>query len=115
MPKPPRALGLTTSRILLALADGERHGYAIMRDLRSDGLGAALGPGTLYRTIDQLLEEKLIVESSSASSASTDERRRYFRLTPAGRRALAREAARLSELVKRAASKGLFVPARGQR
>jgi DNA-binding PadR family transcriptional regulator len=99
-------------RILLALADGERHGYALMQELRSDGLGSALGPGSLYRTIEQLVHAKLIAESSGASSDSTDERRRYFRLTQAGRRALASEAERLAELLSRAVAKGVAVPAR---
>lgn len=94
-------------RILLALAGGERHGYAIMQELRTDGLGAPLGTGTLYRTIQQLLDERLITESSGAAQESTDERRRYFRLSPAGRRALGIETARLSHLLKRAAAIGI--------
>lgn len=112
MPTDPRPLALTPLRILLALADGERHGYAIMQELRSDGLGPAQGPGSLYRNIEQLLADKLIAESSGASSDSTDERRRYFRVTAAGRRALAVEAGRLSEVVRRAAGKGVVIATR---
>lgn len=105
-------LGHAAVRILLALADGERHGYALMQELRADGLGAALGPGSLYRNIQQLVADRLITESSGTSSDSDDERRRYFRLTPTGRRALATEAGRLSNVVKRAASKGIPLTAR---
>ncbi|HEX8941803.1 MAG TPA: helix-turn-helix transcriptional regulator [Gemmatimonadaceae bacterium] len=112
MANEPHPLGHAALRILLALADGERHGYALMQELRVDGLGAALGPGSLYRNIHQLVAERLITESSGASSDSADERRRYFRLTPAGRRALAAEAGRLSDLVKRAAAKGIVAPVR---
>jgi DNA-binding MarR family transcriptional regulator len=56
--------------------------------------------------------DRLITESSGASSDSGDERRRYFRLTAAGRRALAAEAGRLSDVLKRAATKGIVAPAR---
>jgi DNA-binding PadR family transcriptional regulator len=108
----PRALGHAAVRILLALTDGERHGYALMQELRGDGLGAVLGPGSLYRNIQQLVADGLITESSGASSDNDDERRRYFRLTAAGRRALAAEAGRLSDVVKRAASKGIAVTGR---
>jgi DNA-binding PadR family transcriptional regulator len=107
-----RSPGHAALRILVALADGERHGYALMRELRTDGLGPALGPGSLYRNIQQLVADRLITESSGASSDSGDERRRYFRLTAAGRRALAAEAGRLSDVLKRAATKGIVAPAR---
>jgi DNA-binding PadR family transcriptional regulator len=109
MAKTPRALGHAAVRILLGLTDGERHGYALMQELRDDGLGAPLGPGSLYRNIQQLVADGLIMESSGASNDSGDERRRYFRLTPAGRRALSAETGRLSDVVKRAASKGIAV------
>jgi DNA-binding PadR family transcriptional regulator len=107
-----RPLALSALRLLIALADGERHGYALMQELRSDGLGPALGPGALYRTIQQLVSQRLIVESAGVSADTSDERRRYFRLSAAGRRALATEADRLSELVRRAAKKGIVAPAR---
>jgi DNA-binding PadR family transcriptional regulator len=99
-------------RILLALAAGERHGYAIMQELKTDGLGAPLGPGSLYRTIQQLLDDRLITESSGAAQDSTDERRRYFRLSAAGRRALSLETARLADLLKRAAAIGIVAAER---
>src|SRR6185437_14721368 len=105
-------LGLSALRLLIGLADGERHGYALMQELRSDGLGPALGPGALYRTIQQLVSQRLIVESAGASSDTSDERRRYFRLTAAGRRALATEADRMSELARRAAKTGIVAPER---
>jgi DNA-binding PadR family transcriptional regulator len=107
-----RPLGLTAIRLLIGLADGERHGYALMQELRVDGFGPALGPGALYRTIQQLVSQHLVAESAGASSDSFDERRRYFRLTAAGRRALATEADRMSELVRRAAKKGIVAPVR---
>jgi DNA-binding PadR family transcriptional regulator len=107
-----RPLGLSALRLLIALADGERHGYALMQELRSDDLGPALGPGALYRTIQQLVSQRLIAESAGASSDTSDERRRYFRLTAAGRRALGAETERLSELVRRAAQTGIVAPAR---
>ena len=106
------SVGHAGLRLLLALADGERHGYALMQELRSDGLGAALGPGSLYRNIQQLVTARLITESSGASSDVDDERRRYYRLTPLGRRALAAEANRLSKLLRRAETKGIVAPAR---
>jgi DNA-binding PadR family transcriptional regulator len=107
-----RPLGLSALRLLIGLADGERHGYALMQELRSDALGPALGPGALYRTLQQLLSQRLITESAGASSDTSDERRRYYRLTVAGRRAMATEADRMSELVRRAVKKGVVAPAR---
>jgi DNA-binding PadR family transcriptional regulator len=111
MVKSTRPLSHAAVRILLALADGQRHGYALMQELRDDGLGGPLGPSSLYRNMQQLVDDKLIVESSVADDGG-DDRRRYFRLTPAGRRALAAEAHRLSDVVKRAASKGIMLPSR---
>jgi DNA-binding PadR family transcriptional regulator len=107
-----RTLSQPAVRILLALTAGERHGYAVLQELRADGLGKALGPGSLYRTIQSLVTDGLITESSGAQSDSTDERRRYFRLTAAGRRTLVAETQRLSEIVKRASAKGVLVAGR---
>ena len=112
MPAVPRPMSHAALRILLALAPGERHGYAIMQELKSDGLGAPLGPGSLYRTIQQLLDDRLIVETPEAARDSTDERRRYFRLSAAGRRALGAETARLSDVLRRAAAIGISLPKR---
>jgi DNA-binding PadR family transcriptional regulator len=86
-------------QILLVLADGAKHGYAIMGE-------AQLNPGTLYTTIKRLLEDGLIRETSAPPDAdSTDSRRRYYSLTLAGRRAARTELERLREVVQYAGAK----------
>jgi DNA-binding PadR family transcriptional regulator len=95
--------------ILVALADGDRHGYAIMRDVaeRTEGR-LTLHPGTLYTTIRRLLEQELIAELEDRPDADRDdERRRYYSLTPFGRRVARAEVARLEGLVALARSAGL--------
>lgn len=89
-------------RILLALADGERHGYAIMREVETESGGhIKLGPGTLYGAIKSLLAAKLIVETESRVDPEiSDERRRYYKLTDSGRRVLGAEMRGMAELVK---------------
>jgi len=96
--------------ILLALADGEKHGYAIMQEIATHTGGRRrLGPGTLYGSIKRLLEDDLIEESDERPDpAHDDERRRYYRLTEFGLRAAAAEAARLEELVRLARSRRLL-------
>lgn len=86
--------------VLVALAQGERHGYAIIKEIETitDG-GVVLLPGTLYRLIAQLCRDRWITEVR-ASGANGDPRRRYYRLTPSGRKALANEVARLEAMVK---------------
>jgi len=86
--------------ILLALADEERHGYAVMRDIeaRTDGL-VKVGPGMLYGSIKWLLRDGFIEEPARRARAHDDERRRYYRLTPVGRELLRAEAARLEAAV----------------
>jgi DNA-binding PadR family transcriptional regulator len=88
--------------ILLALADGERHGYGIMQEIAQFTGGTfTLGPGTLYRSIKQMLEQGLIAETETrADPALDDERRRYYKLTGKGERALHAELARLDALVQ---------------
>jgi DNA-binding PadR family transcriptional regulator len=96
--------------ILLALAGGERHGYAIMREV-SELTGGALklGPGTLYRSINALLGQGLIAEvEERPDPALDDERRRYYRLTELGERAAQAEAARLAALVDVARARRLL-------
>jgi len=97
-------------RILLALVDGARHGYGIMQEvLRNTDGTVRLGPGTLYRSIKQLLASGLIVESEARPAAEVDDqRRRYYRLTDLGRREVAAEARRLERLVRVAQSKRLI-------
>jgi DNA-binding PadR family transcriptional regulator len=101
---PLRMIPLTPQvfHILLSLADGERHGYAIMQEAqeRSGGL-VRLGPGTLYGAIKRLLEQGLLEESEERPAPDADDsRRRYYRLTPFGRSVLAAEADRLAGLVR---------------
>jgi DNA-binding PadR family transcriptional regulator len=89
--------------ILLALAEGERHGYAIMQQVAQRTGGALeLGPGTLYRSIKLLLAEGLIAEVKSRSSGEVQ--RRFYRLTTVGHRRAATEAERLRDLVSWAES-----------
>jgi DNA-binding PadR family transcriptional regulator len=96
--------------ILLALADGERHGYGIMQEIGARTGGAVrIGPGTLYGSIKRMLADGLIVESGERPDpALDDERRRYYRLTDAGRRAAVAEAQRLADLVGMARAKRLL-------
>jgi DNA-binding PadR family transcriptional regulator len=93
--------------VLVALAHGKRHGYAIIKDVEAfTGGEVVLLPGTLYRLINQLSRDKQIVEVAGA--ANDDPRRRYYRLTPSGRKELALEVARLEGMVK-VARKGRLV------
>ncbi len=96
--------------ILLALADEERHGYAIMLEVeRQTGGRFRPGSGTLYGTIKRLLSSGLIAESGERPDpALDDERRRYYRLTPIGRRVLEAEARRLQQVVGVAKIKNLL-------
>lgn len=102
-PGPEKLLPLTPAvfHILLALADGERHGYGIMQEVtrRTEGK-VRLGPGTLYGSIKRMLHEGLIEESDERPDPGLDdERRRYYRLTNLGYRVAAAEAERLEALV----------------
>jgi DNA-binding PadR family transcriptional regulator len=97
-------------QILLALADGERHGYAIMQEIerRSDG-AVRLGPGTLYGSIKRMLAAGLIEESEERPAAARgDERRRYYRITEFGNRVATAEARRMERLVTAARAKRLL-------
>jgi DNA-binding PadR family transcriptional regulator len=96
--------------ILLALADGERHGYGIMREIAaSTGGQMRVGPGTLYRSIKQMLAAGLIIEGGERPDPALDDaRRRYYRLTGFGRRAAQLEALRLARLVRLAAERRLL-------
>ena len=96
--------------ILVALADHERHGYAIMREIaqRTEGR-TRLGPGTLYGTLKRLVEQGLVEQSGQRPDpALDDERRRYYRLTSLGRTTLEAEAQRLQEMVRTARAKRLL-------
>jgi DNA-binding PadR family transcriptional regulator len=87
-------------QILLALADGDLHGYAIMRLVEEQTEGRVrLGPGTLYSSLQALLEEGLIEEVESASDAANG-RRRLYRLTSSGRKMARTEAERLAGILR---------------
>jgi DNA-binding PadR family transcriptional regulator len=97
-----------TFYVLVAMADDERHGYAIIKEVSALTGGAVeLGTGTLYGIIKRLLADGLVVESQRRPRASEDDaRRRYYRLTPFGRRVVAAEAARLEQMVLAARTTG---------
>jgi DNA-binding PadR family transcriptional regulator len=89
-------------QILLALAGEDLHGYAIMRHVAEQTDGRMrLGPGTLYSSIQTLLEAKLIEELGAREDAKLgNERRRYYRLTAGGRKLARSEAERLADLLR---------------
>jgi DNA-binding PadR family transcriptional regulator len=89
-------------QILLTLADGERHGYAVMQEVLERTWGKVhLWPATLYGTLKPLIEEDLITESGERPEPEQDDaRRRYYRLTKLGQRVLAAESTRLEDLVR---------------
>lgn len=96
-----------TFHILVALSDADRHGYAIMQEVaQRTGGRTKLNPGTLYTTIQRLLEKGLIVELSERQDED-DERRRYYRLTSSGKRVAQLELARLTEMVSLGRRAGL--------
>jgi len=104
LPLPP-----ATFHILVAVADDDRHGYAIIQDIEArTGGELRLSAGTLYRSIQRMLEQGLIVEPRERPApALDDERRRYYRITPFGATVARAEARRLSQLVKMARARGL--------
>ena len=94
LPLPP-----ATFHILVALSGADLHGYGIMQEV-AERTGTKLNPGTLYTTIQRLLEKGLILElHERPDPEEDDERRRYYRLTSSGRRVAQLELARLTELV----------------
>jgi len=107
-PDPAAVLPLSPAvfHILLALADGEMHGYAIMQNVEERSGGAVrVGPGTLYGAIKRLLEQKVVEERDAP--VGDDERRRYYALTRFGRSVLRAEADRLESMVKAVRAKGI--------
>jgi DNA-binding PadR family transcriptional regulator len=112
MQTPQDLLPLTPAvfNILLALADGEKHGYAIMLEVEATTKGQVLmGPGTLYGSIKRMLHARLIEESDDrADPEMDDQRRRYYRLTGLGRRTLRMEAQRLASQLRVARAKKIL-------
>jgi DNA-binding PadR family transcriptional regulator len=111
LPLPPAVF-----HILIALGEGEKHGYAVMQEVaeRTDGK-VRMSPGTLYGSIRKMLDDGLIEEffrRGVPAALKDDERRRYYRLTKFGRAVAAAEAARLSALLHHARLNGL-VPRKG--
>jgi DNA-binding PadR family transcriptional regulator len=112
-PEPPDLLPLSPQvfQILLALAEGDQHGYAIMREVAARSGGKLrLSPGTLYGCIKRMLEQGVIVELSDRErprGPEDDERRRYYRLTAFGRKVARAEAARLAASLEQARHYGL--------
>jgi DNA-binding PadR family transcriptional regulator len=103
LPLPP-----VTFHLLLALLDGERHGYAIIQDVEArTGGELRLSAGTLYRSIARMVEQELIVEVTKRRTAADDERRRYYRITTFGTAVARAEMRRLSDLVRLARQRGL--------
>jgi len=97
-------------QIMLSLADGNRHGYGIMRQVEEQTGGKIrLGPGTLYSSIQALLEEKLIEEVDLRGEAeSGHERRRYYRLTAGGRKLARSEAEKIADFLRVARAKKIL-------
>jgi DNA-binding PadR family transcriptional regulator len=108
--QPTALLTPAVFHILLALADGESHGYGIMQDVERFTNGETrLGPGTLYRSIQRMLVDGLIEELAIALHDETDEdRRRYYRLTARGLAVARHEAQRLADLVDAARHRDLL-------
>ena len=104
LPLPPATL-----HILLALADGEHHGYAIIQDVEARTNGELrMSAGTLYRSIARMVEQGLISEVAKRRTRAEDERRRYYRLTRLGRDVARAEARRLERLLSDARASGLL-------
>lgn len=109
-PDPESLLPLpsATFHILMAVAAEDRHGYAIIQEVeRRTNNRLKLGAGTLYRSLQRMLEQGLIVETGERPDpASDDERRRYYRITRYGEKVARAEGRRLTELVKLARASG---------
>ena len=104
LPLPPASF-----HILVALSDADRHGYAVMREVADrTGGEVRLTAATLYRSIQRLLDQRLIVEIDERPAPELDdERRRYYRLTPLGREVARAESRRLARMLRLARAKGL--------
>ena len=108
---PGQPLTPAVFHILLALVDGEKHGYSIMKDVEQQTQGRLkFGPGTLYGSIKRMLAAGLIVEADERPDpALDDERRRYYRLSELGQKSLALESKRLEQAVTVARRKQVLI------
>lgn len=98
-----------TYTILLALADADRHGYGIIKEIEARlGADAAPSTGALYLALQRMENEGLLMESPTRPKTDDDARRRYYRITRSGRSAVMAESARLAALVKTARQKKLL-------
>jgi DNA-binding PadR family transcriptional regulator len=102
MSRAPKSLPAASLHIVLALLEGELHGYALMRRVAELSDGAVrMGPGTLYGTLNRLVDDGLIVETTDRVARAEGERRRYYELTPTGRAVALAELDRLQTLLQR--------------
>jgi DNA-binding PadR family transcriptional regulator len=112
-PRPESLLPLPPAvfHILMAVADEDRHGYAIIQEVAArTGGDVRLSPGTLYRSIQRMLDDDLIAETHDRPAPELDdERRRYYAITKFGKAVAEAEASRLTDLVKLARASG-FMP-----
>ena len=110
MPEMQAPLTAAMFNVLISLADGEKHGYAILKEVEEQTEGEVqLSTGTLYGIIKRLLAEGLIIESRNRPAADEDDqRRRYYRLTDEGRQVAVAEAMRMEKLIARARAKRLL-------
>ena len=109
----PQPLTPLSMAVLLALAPGDLHGYALLQEIERQSDGAlAPGTGTLYAALQRLLDEGLIAESPDRPAPGEDQRRRYYRLTAAGRGVATAESARLARVLEVARERGI-VPEAG--
>lgn len=105
LPLPP-----ATFHILMAVTDGDRHGYAILQHVEErTGGELRMSAGTLYRSIARMLEQGLILEATRRPAKAVDDpRRRYYRITPFGKAVARAEARRMTQLVRLARAQGLL-------
>src|SRR3954471_1729904 len=110
MPESQAPVTAAMFNVLLSLADGEKHGYAILKEVEEQTAGEVqLSTGTLYGIIKRLLAEGLIVEVRRRPAVENDAaRRRYYHLTETGREIAVAEARRMEKLVARARTKQLI-------
>jgi DNA-binding PadR family transcriptional regulator len=102
MVRPQKPLPAASMHIVLALLDGELHGYGLMGRVAELSDGAVrMGPGTLYGTLNRLVDDGLIVETTDRVARDDNERRRYYELTATGRAVALAELDRLQTLLKR--------------